>query len=318
MYHVPGYLELEWEGIPQRGNVTEVFKTTVVSLCHETTIQSVSRAYNIPYTTLERWYYEWADREIARITSEKEQPKIISIDDFAIQKGHQYALSIVDYKNAQICQVTRGRSGKSIKKALKKWPYEKPDLVVVDLAPAYLNTIKEAWPGTKLAADPFLVIQLFTKELDKLRKRLLKNEKSQGKRRQATRLLTTRPLNLNLKELLQLEEWLSQDKKLEELYQALQGLRRIYVKWHAVYTKCAFKSWVNRFMFSSNEEVRRIAKTLLQWEDAILNAIKYGVSNGRMEGLNTKLKMIKRRGFGYRNLTHFERRLQMETGYKTG
>lgn len=92
------------------------------------------------------------------------------MDDFAIQKGHQYALSIVDYNSAQICQVTRGRSGESIKKTLKKWPYEKSDLVVVDLAPAYLYTIKEVWPGTSVEAAPFHVIQLFTKELDKRRK----------------------------------------------------------------------------------------------------------------------------------------------------
>ncbi|MGG1576163.1 hypothetical protein ABHN01_24800, partial [Fictibacillus sp. NRS-1165] len=47
-----------------------IFKNTVISLCHETTIQSVSKTYDIPYTTLERWYNEWVESENARMANE--------------------------------------------------------------------------------------------------------------------------------------------------------------------------------------------------------------------------------------------------------
>jgi hypothetical protein len=43
--------------------------------------------------------------------------------------------SMADYQTGKILQVTRGRSSESIKKALEKWPYEAPKLVITDLAP---------------------------------------------------------------------------------------------------------------------------------------------------------------------------------------
>ncbi|WP_335872578.1 transposase [Bacillus sp. 2205SS5-2] len=140
-----------------------------------------------------------------------------------------------------------------------------------------------------------------------------KKATTQKQRRIITRLLTTKPINLHFKEYLQLEEWLSVNDEMEELYQALQGIRRVYSRWDQHLTKKTFKAWVERYLFSKNRVVHRIAKTLLQWEKAILNAIKYSVSNGPIEGLNNKTKLIKRRAYGYRNLVHFEKRLQIET-----
>jgi transposase len=61
--------------------------------------------------------------------------------------------SMADYQTGKILQVTRGRSSESIKKALEKWPYEAPKLVITDLAPAFQNTISEVWTRTKMAAD---------------------------------------------------------------------------------------------------------------------------------------------------------------------
>ncbi|WP_335872579.1 hypothetical protein [Bacillus sp. 2205SS5-2] len=74
---------VKWEGIPQRGKSTELFKEITSSLCHETTIQAVSRAYQIPYTTLERWYYQWAERQNEVISRRRNTPKIICLDDFS-------------------------------------------------------------------------------------------------------------------------------------------------------------------------------------------------------------------------------------------
>ncbi|PLS18630.1 hypothetical protein CVD28_05695 [Bacillus sp. M6-12] len=73
--------------------------------------------------------------------------------------------------------------------------------------------------------QPRLWIQLFTRELDRFRKKLTKQEPSQRKRRQLPRLLTTEPHNLgSLHELQLLEEWLSKFPELHELYQPLQGI----------------------------------------------------------------------------------------------
>lgn len=311
--HCLAIWSVKWEGIPHRGTTTDQFKETVASLCQETTIKSVSRAYAIPYSSLERWYYEWAEAQKDLIFSKKETPRVVSMDDFATHKGHKYATSMVDYNAAQICQVTSGRKGESIKKALKKWPFSRPDLVIIDLAPGIQDIIHSVWPKTRIAADPFHVIQLFTKELDKCRKKLSYQNLPKKERKKTLRILTTKPKNLRWKEQLILEDWLSADWEVNELYQALQGIRHLYSKWLGVLTKKAFDAWIERYLFSPNRIVHRIAKTLVQWKEAVLTAMECQVSNGKMEGLNNKIKMMKRRAFGYRNFQHFERRLQLES-----
>lgn len=60
--------------------------------------------------------------------------------------------------------------------------------------------------------------------------------------------------------------------------------------------------------------VSKIAKTLITREKALLDTIISPLSNGIMEGTNNKIKLIKRRGFGYRNEDCFFLRLRLETG----
>jgi transposase len=304
---------VQWDGIPQHGKGTTLYKEALMTLCDESSIQSVSTSFDVPYSTLERWYYEWAEQQNDRFHRHRQDPTVICLDDFALQKGHRYAISLVDHDSGEVCHMEKGRSRSSIQRALKRWPYNKPEVVVTDLAPGMAKTIKEVWPDTQVAADPFHVVQLFTKELDNHRKKLSKKEKSQSKRRQLTKLLTTPPRNLTFKELFRVEDWLAQNKELEILYQSLQGIRRIYAQPDVSLAEKALDGWVEHYLFSENRTVHRIAKTIQQWKHQVINAIRYKVSNGTIEGINNKIKLIKRRAYGYRNMRHFELRVNLET-----
>ncbi|WP_141119634.1 transposase, partial [Listeria innocua] len=57
------------------------------------------------------------------------------------------------------------------------------------------------------------------------------------------------------------------------------------------------------------------AKTVVLRKEAMIDTIQSHLSNGIMEGTNNKIKLIKRRGFGYRNDAHLFLRLQLETGH---
>jgi len=304
---------VQWRGIPQRGKATTLFKNTLIKLCQNNTLLSAARTLKVPYTTVERWYYKWAEEEVNKLYSDQVDPIILCLDDFAIHKGHRYAVSLVDYTTGELRKLGKGRNRSAIQQALKDWPHSPPQVVVTDLAPGMATTVQEIWPDTIMAADPFHVIQLFTKELDQLRKKLSNQKGSQRKRRQWTRLLTTRPTNLTFKEHLKLEEWLSQNAQLQELYQALEGIRRVYIQRVESNIRFALSQRIEHYLYAEYSNVCRIAKTIIQWREPIINAILLGVDNGIMEGLNNKVKLIKRRGCGYRNFHHFQRRVQLET-----
>jgi len=72
--------------------------------------------------------------------------------------------------------------------------------------------------------------------------------------------------------------------------------------------------WIKRFQIHLCAAVSKIAKTLIARKQALLDTIISPLSNGIMEGTNNKIKLIKRRGFGYRNDAHLFLRLRLEIG----
>ena len=57
----------------------------------------------------------------------------------------------------------------------------------------------------------------------------------------------------------------------------------------------------------------KLVDTFENWEESILNYFSYGkVTNGTVEELNNKIKLIKRRGYGYRNNMNFRQRILTE------
>ncbi|WP_435406653.1 transposase [Niallia hominis] len=61
----------------------------------------------------------------------------------------------------------------------------------------------------------------------------------------------------------------------------------------------SIKRWFKRYQFHVCDAVSKIAKTLIAREQALLDTIVSPLSNGIMEGTNNKIKLIKKRGFGY-------------------
>jgi len=70
--------------------------------------------------------------------------------------------------------------------------------------------------------------------------------------------------------------------------------------------------WFDCHLFSKNGAVKKIAKTILKWRAEIESYFQYRVTNAPMEGTNNKIKVLKRRAYGYNNMRHFETRIRME------
>lgn len=72
--------------------------------------------------------------------------------------------------------------------------------------------------------------------------------------------------------------------------------------------------WADKICQLSIEPLQKFAQTLQNWLEPICNYFSERLTSGFVEGVNTCLKLIKRRGFGYRNLRHFELRAIHECG----
>lgn len=301
---------VEWEGIPSRGKATHAFQEMCVEMCRSRDIQSVSKYVGVTYTTLERWYYQSAPQKLPHPVEEK-TPEIVCLDEFALQKGHKYGLNLMDAINGHVWQITKGKSRQDIQNALTMWPFASPKVVVTDLAPGMADTVKQVWSHTEIVADKFHVIQLFSKYLEMARKRS-QYRGTHRKGRHEQRLLHTQPHNLKDEERMELTQWLQQDINLKRLYEALQDMREFYQSDSIETGRTAFEGWMDKHQYSATSAVRSIAKTLIQWKNEILNYFVYRVTNARIEGTHNKIKVLKRRAYGYRNIDRFAIRIRLE------
>ena len=302
---------VEWDGIPIRGSVTDSFRQLAVKQCHGRDLQSVSRELNIRYSTLERWYYTDAPRGLPD-PAYHAPPDVLCMDEFALRKGHRYGLNLMDARSGHVWQVTSGRSRSQIRAALQAWPFvSPPQVIVTDLAPGMADTVRSVWPETTVVADKFHVFQLFGKSLEQKRK-LSTFRGTQHRGRHEQRLLHKPMEQLQETEQDELKAWLASDPGLKELHTALQEFRAIYADENPERGVRAFERWLRNYLYSTSAVVRRIAKTLIQWQDEIKAYFTYPYTNARIEGTHNRIKVLKRRAYGYRNMERFAIRIRLE------
>jgi transposase len=301
-----------YEGIPERGQVTDHFKSLVIDYCFGKSIQEVARTINEPYSNVERWYYEKAPTLLPQ-TDHRKAPHSLCMDELAIRKGHTYALAFMDPASGHIWHMSEGKSRISIQEGMSQWPFATPPKVVVtDLAPGMSETVKEMWPETHIVADKFHVIQLLTQSIERTRRFSQGGQHKHKTIRHQRRLLMTIPEKLKVDEIEKRDILLASSSALQDLYQALQELREMYDQPTQKAGQEHFETWLNTYLFGRTSVLKKVAKTLLKWKTPILNYFVYRLTNGPMEGTNNKIKVLKRRAYGYRNQDHFFTRIRLE------
>ncbi|TCI67964.1 MULTISPECIES: transposase [Exiguobacterium] len=107
---------------------------------------------------------------------------------------------------------------------------------------------------------------------------------------------------------------MQEDPFIRNLYQGLQHIRYVLKATCEIQSQRRLTDWLDRYQFHPCGPLAKIAKAIRVREQAMRQTIVSRLSNGKMEGTNNKIKLIKRRGYGYRNLERFFLRLRLEIG----
>ena len=102
--------------------------------------------------------------------------------------------------------------------------------------------------------------------------------------------------------------WLNLHPELNELYHFKESLHGLYRVKGARRAKAAFAAMTDRMAHSKLPEIKTLRKTLLKWQNEVLNYFRYRLTNARTEGFNNIAKLVQRRGFGYKNFENYRLR----------
>lgn len=285
---------------------TREFEDTVAWLAVHTNKTAVAELMRIAWRTV-GWICE---RVMAEQTARRDLfagLERIGVDEISIRKGHRYLTVVVDHDTGRLVWAGSGRDRKTVEKFLDLLGAERCKqlrLVSCDMAEWITRPVAERCPNAAVCYDPFHLVKLATDALDDIRREVWNEARRAGQRQLARELKSARfalwknPGNLTERQQLKLARVQALNQRLYRAYLLAQQLRQIYRTGfdEAVALLDAWLRWARRCRL---EPFVKLARTITEQREGIEAAIRHGLSNARVEQVNTQLRLIIRRAFGF-------------------
>jgi len=285
---------------------TRSFEDTVAWLTVNTSKTAICVLMRIAWRTV--------GRICARVSDEAKQGrdlfaglKTLGFDEISIRKGQEYLTVVVDHHTGRLVWAAYGRDRKTVEKFLDLLGQERCaqiEYVSCDDAEWITRPIAERCPTAVIALDPFHIVKAATDALDEIRREIWNEARRAGNKQLAKDLKGARfALWKNAEKLTdrQQHKLSSIQKTNQRLYRAYllaQQLRQIY-RVNPSDGLGLLKAWLKWARRSRLEPFRKLARRITDQRARVEAAFTNNLSNARVEQINTQIRLIIRRGFGY-------------------
>jgi transposase len=306
---------------PKR-SYTRAFERYVLELSASMTIQDVARHLNVGWDLVK----DIQKRNLLRRFS---KPKLkhlrhIAIDEICVGHGHRYLTVVLDLDSGAIVFVGQGKGADALEPFWKrlKASHARIRAVATDMSPAYIGAVSEHLSKAIHVFDHFHVIKLFNDKLSDLRRQVQQEAQTtlQKKVLKGTRwLLLKNPENLDPKrnEKQRLEEALRLNQPLATAYYLKEDLRQLWDQPDKQAAERFMDSWIGKAQASGIRMLQQLAVTLAAHRHGILAWYDCPITTAPLEGTNTKIRVLQRQAYGYRDQEFFRLKLHAlhETTY---
>ena len=235
---------------------------------------------------------------------------VLKIDEISHKKGQGQFMTILSIDN-KARQTVVGKKSEDIKANILAIPgNEKIKKVCIDMCSSFAKAIREALPESEIILDRFHLIKMLNKKLwDANKKEFGKLCKKFRKKFSRIRYLLVQDYDkLSKSEKRWVKDYLRKLPEVKEIHRRIREFRKILLSYRN-FPRSLVSQKITAWMEGGREFFGKMFDTFETWWDEIINACIYRDSNASQEGMNNKIKLIKRRGFGYRNWVNFEARI---------
>jgi transposase len=303
-------------------------KYILLQLVH-TTIEDVSMKEDLGAKAIEGIVERWISREVQ--WGEVKRVRILGLDEIALKKGHRDFVVIVTGKatsdEVKVLAVLPDRKKQTVKQFLETMPRRIKRAirtVCTDMYEGFILAVKEVLGKAQVVIDRYHVAKLYRAGADHLRThelRRLKQELSKddyAKLKGAMWPFRKRTADLEVEEQELLKRLFTHTPALQQAYEYREQLTSIF---DAPLSKDAairqLTAWQQEVRASGLNCYDGFLQTLEKWMEEISNYFLARQNSGFVEGLNNKIKVLKRRCYGIFNLSHLFQRLFLDLeGYQ--
>ena len=221
-----------------------------------------------------------------------------------MRKGQGNFVTVVgDICEGNLIEMIDSHRSEEIIEVLMKQPIEvrkQVEEVSVDMWGGFPKVIKKVFPNALVVIARFHVMKVVNKDLNKLRRAAGITD------RQSKYLLLSNRVNLNQEQIDKLELTLGKSECLRIAYEMKEKLREIYETNLTVKKgQNKIKEWLN----NAHVFFRGSASTIENHFEGICNYFLHRTTSGVMEGINNRIKLIMRQGYGFSNFNNFRNRV---------
>jgi transposase len=306
--------------IRKRRNYTKRLAAQIIQEVLEDDIHSVAKKRIVTTEEIERMLKDAAEELLKVKPSEL---KRLGIDEIALIKGKgNYCAVLIDLDKSKLIGIMPVRTQEEISQVMKGWGTEVLELieeVSIDLWKGYKSLVTQLIPKAQVIADRFHVMAQINQELDRQRKRekrkiedLIKTAETpedKAKQEQALEglkkskyVLLKNEKDLTEKQvgkLMQVKEVSSNLKRMHELKEEIRKIFEQTNNWLTGLFKLGMWLAKAKIYFPDSQN------TIIRWLDEILAYFDNRTTSGVVEGINNKLKLIKRSAYGFRNFDNY-------------
>ena len=236
--------------------------------------------------------------------------RILAVDEIALKKGHRYMTVVLDYLTGRVVWMGEGRDKNTLDEFFKGMTAGQKDgieAVAMDMWEPYINRVRHHCPRAKIVFDFFHVVKAFGKVIDEVRRDEYCQASAEHKKvLQGSRYLLLKNMeNLREDQKDRLGELRDLNETLNGMYLLKDQLKIIFWYVNRDDARRALDAWCTMANRIDHPSVRRFAGRLRFFEYGILNHCDYAIDTGKLEGVNNKIKLIKRKAFGYHDPDYF-------------
>lgn len=289
--------------------VTKRLACYIYDLCKILTVQDVAEHLGLDWKTvkdIDKTFLEeeYGETNYGNLT-------ILAVDEIAIRKGHRYMTVVLDYLTGRVVWMGEGRGADTLMEffeGMTDEQIEKLEAIAMDMWDPYIKAVETKAPHVKIVFDLFHMVKEFNKVIDRVRIDEYKKASETDKRviQGSKYLLLKNPENIkkdeekeHLDRLLALNETILKVMILKDMLKLIWKCEAREESQRQIDEWCALAESVHHP--SVDAFVRRIRR----YDYGILNHCEYPIHTSMLEGVNNKIKVIKRKAYGFLDNRYF-------------
>lgn len=289
--------------------ITNRLARYLYGLCKVMTVQDVARRFDLDPKTVKAVEKAFLEEEFG--ATDYSNLSVLAVDEIALHGGQNgYMTVVLDYLTGRVVWMGQGRDMKTLNAFFEGMTSQQKAgimAVAMDMWEPFITCVKRHCPKARIVFDLFHLVKAYGEVIDEVRREeQQKADASMGKVIKGSRyLLLSNRGNLRADQRLRLDELLAVNQRLNSVYILKDQLKLLYRYRHPYWARKALDAWCELAKQVDHPLMRRFIGRLRFFEYGIINHCWFPIGTSKLEGVNNKIKVIKRKAYGFHDDRYF-------------